>query len=548
MTNENFPLLGELPARAAERWPHQEAMVWATGSMDYVELDGRIDKVACGLMRLGVTAGDKVGLLAGNGPEYVVAIFALWRIRAVAVPLNLRYREADLVDVVRRGECKLLIMTGRAGPIDFADLIRRSLATDLEQGNLRTVVIGDGRLPGSVAWPALEGGDYSSAEWRALSDRRAACTASDLALIVFTSGTTGRPKGVMHDHSCVRGVRDRARLWGVKPGETAINYLPMFHLYSLSEVILQSVFGGCRQVIMERFDADAALDAIERESVNIIHGFETHYADLLNRQAERPRNVRSLRFGTLPSGMDTSAAVAVQVQRVFCPTVTGTSLSESWSWMCTCAPDEPEDVRCYSSGRPLPGLEVRLVDPATDKDVPIGTPGEMWFRGYSIMKGYLGDPRATADTIDADGWLHSGDQGVMRADGFLRFTGRYKEMLKVGGENVSPQGVEQALSELVGEILQVAVVGVPHERLVEVPVAYVVLRDGAAITEEAILSACKGKIASFKIPRRVVIVDALPQTASGKIQRGLIRKRAIEELSLLDEPRFFSLSGEGHAT
>lgn len=529
MTNEDLPLLGELPARAAGKWPQQEALAWAAGSMTYAELDRRIDKVACGLMRSGVNAGDKVGLLVGNGPEYVEAIFALWRIGAAAVPLNLRYREADLADVVRRGGCKLLIFSGRAGPIDFVGMVQRSLEPDLKQGSLRTVLVGEGQMPGAIPWLSLEAAECSPAEQQALRARRASCKASDLALIVFTSGTTGRPKGVMHDHSCVRSVRDRGRLWKVTHGETMLNYLPMFHLYALSEVVLQCVYNGCRQVIMETFDANAALDLIERESVNIIHGFETHYADLLRFQAERPRNVGSLRFGTLPSGLETSAAVAVQVQRAFCPTVTGTSLSESWAWMCTCAIDEPEELRCHSSGRPLPGMELRLIDPETGRDVPPGTPGEMLFRGYSVMKGYFGDAQATAAVLDADGWLHSGDQGVMRPDGCVRFTGRYKEMLKVGGENVSPQGVEQELSELVPDILQVAVIGFPDARLVEVPVAYVILRPGATATEESVIAACKGKIASFKIPRRVVFVDELPQTATGKIQRALIRKAALEQ-------------------
>ncbi|TFZ02929.1 hypothetical protein EZ313_17005 [Ramlibacter henchirensis] len=528
MTNEDLPLLGDLPTRAAAKWPQQQALKWATGAMSYAELDAHIDRVACGLMRNGVNAGDKVGVLVSNGPEYVEAVFALWRIGAVAVPLNLRYREADLADVVRRGGCKVLIFSGRAGPIDFVGLVQRSLGSDLEQGSLRTILVGEGSMPGATTWASLVDTQYSPAEQLALRERRAACKASDLTLIVFTSGTTGRPKGVMHDHSCVRSVRERALLWKVQPGEAMLNYLPMFHLYSLSEAVLQCVYSGCRQVVMENFDANTALDLIEHESVNILHGFETHYGDLLRVQAELPRDVGSLRFGTLPSGLETSAAIAVQVQRVFCPTVTGTGMSESWAWMCTCAIDEPEEMRCHSSGRPLPGMEMRLADPDTGKDVPQGTPGEILFRGYSVMKGYFEDPGATAAVLDADGWLHSGDQGVMRPDGSIRFTGRYKEMLKVGGENVSPQGVEQELSALVPDILQVAVIGVPEPRLVEVPVAYVVLRPGATATEESIIAACKGKIASFKVPRRVVVVAELPQTATGKVQRAVIRKAALE--------------------
>ncbi|GGC89222.1 class I adenylate-forming enzyme family protein [Chelatococcus reniformis] len=532
------PLFGALPALAADQWPERVALTFRGATLTFGELEERVDLAARGLLALGLRPGDKVGLLITNRPEFVIAIFAALRVGCVAVPLNTRYRENDLAYVLARADCRALITVDQSGPVDYLAIVAAILPELSSQPPLlsggfphlqQVIVIGARSLPGTLAWPQLmalgDGVDRAT-----MRRRQDAVSPGDLALVIFTSGTTGHPKGVMHDHSNLRCIAERNALWRLAPGEVTVNYLPMFHLYSLSEIVVSSLLGGVTQIVLETFDAEAVLDLVESERVNIVHGFDTHYADLLRAQARRPRDLASLRFGTFPSGMDSTIPVCLETQSRLCPTVTGIGSSETWSWIATCPIEAPEDERCRLSGRPLPGVEIRMVDPATGTDVPEGTPGEMLFRGYTVMKGYFADPEATAAALDADGWYHSGDQGIMYANGCFRFTGRYKEMLKVGGENVSAQGVEFELKQLVPAIEQVAVVPLRDERLSEVPVAYVVMPEPRALGEDEIIAACRGKIASFKIPRHVFFVDELPQTPSGKVQRYILKARAEDDV------------------
>ncbi|HEX7922467.1 MAG TPA: AMP-binding protein [Bradyrhizobium sp.] len=532
-------VFGNLPAQAAARWPNSPA-VWFKGvDHSFAELDAAIDEAARGLIALGIAPGDKVALLITNRPEFIVALYAVFKIGAVAVPLNTRYRERDLAYVVGFCECKLLISVDRSGPVDYLSLIAEMLpavADGQKDGGTGSfphlrhlVVIGSERPAGCLIWGELIARADAVSRGQ-LAARAAGVRASDTALIVFTSGTTGNPKGVMHNHSALRGCRERVARWRMQPGDCALNYLPMFHMYGLSELVIGSMVAGVRQVVTEVFDAGEALDLIEQQRVQIIHGFDTHYQDLMRALDAKPRDLSSLKFGTFPSGTEGSVPIARAVQGRLCPTVTGMGMSESWAWATMSTLADDEDQRCMTSGRPLEGIEIMVIDPATRAPLPPTVPGEILYRGYSLMQGYFRDPEATARAIDSNGWLHSGDQGVMHPDGFVRFLGRYKEMLRVGGENVSAAGVENELMSLVPEIGQVAVVPYPDPRLNEVVVAYVVGSPGASLRAETIQNACRGKIASFKIPRHVIFVDELPMTASGKVQRTILRDRALTDV------------------
>ena len=537
---------GALPAEAAAAWPDQSALYFKGKDITFSELDRAIDVAARGLMALGVEAGDKVALLVTNRPEFVIAFFAALKVGAVAIPLNTRYRENDLAFVLGFSECKVLITVDRSGPVDYLSIVSAALPEVSTGKKSRTfdrfphlesiVVVGGAQPPGTLSWNQL---NDKAAEVSAeqLARRATSVRPTDTALIIFTSGTTGTPKGVMHNHSAMRACRDRAVLWGLRPGDCTIAYLPMFHVYGLGEIIFAAMVAGMRQIVMDVFDPHEALALIAEHKVQIIHGFDTHYADLMKALDEKPYDLSSLRFGTFPSGSDGSIPVARAAQKRLCPTVTGSGMSEAWGWVTSGSLTDTEEQRCDTSGRAMPGIECRIVDPVTGVPVPDGTTGEIVYRGYSIMQGYLRDPEATARTIDADGWLHSGDQGVMLPGGFVRFMGRYKEMLRVGGENVSPVGVENELLTLVPAIDQVAVVPYPDERLNEVVVAYVTAKAGKALEPDDVVAACRGKIASFKIPRHVLLVDQLPMTASGKVQRTLLRQRALVDVPQSQESR-----------
>jgi fatty-acyl-CoA synthase len=259
----------------------------------------------------------------------------------------------------------------------------------------------------------------------------------------------------------------------------------------------------------------------------VLHGFDTHYQELLEAHARSPQDVGSVRTGILAAGMVSSTAVARRARALFGPLASGYGMSEFGVGAAIGALDSTEEQSCEASGVPAPGYEIRVIDPGTGRDQPVGTPGEILVRGYALMRGYYDKPEATAAAIDSEGWLHTGDMGLFRFDGHLRFMGRYKDMLKIGGENVDPMEVEAFLM-VHPAVNLAAVVGYPDPRLSEVAVAFVRREAGHAITEDELLAHCRGRIASFKIPRRVFFVDDFPWTSSGKIQKVKLREEALQ--------------------
>jgi fatty-acyl-CoA synthase len=332
---------------------------------------------------------------------------------------------------------------------------------------------------------------------------------------------------VMHSHAIVRNVIDRASRMGITETDVIMNYLPLFHLYGFSEGLLMSMLTGACQVLTETFAPGEVLDLIRQEAATLLSGFDIHFKELCEAQERGPRDVSSVRTGILASGMSSSVPTARRARRVFGkPFLSGYGMSEFGVGATLSFLDSSEEQCVEASGYPAPGYEIRVVDPETGRDRPRGEPGEILVRSYMVMQGYYKNSEETARTIDTDGWLHTGDMGILRPDGHLRFVGRYKDMLKIGGENVDPMEVE---AYLMGHpaVNLAAVVAYPDARLSEVGVAFVRLEAGQALSEEQVLDYCRGKIASFKIPRRVIFVDEYPMTSSGKIQKAKLREEAL---------------------
>jgi fatty-acyl-CoA synthase len=510
----------------------REALVFQDRRWSFAELARDVDDVARGLLHLGIGPGDRVALWMVNRPEWIHAALAVMRIGAVLVPVNTRFRTDDLAYVLGQSDSAALIIAARSGPVDYLGMVRALLPSlgsadivqDAKLSALRRVVLLGEAAPGTVAWPALlDGGAHVSPA--ALRARVDAVDPNAAAFLMYTSGTTGFPKGAMHGHAIVRNVADRAWRMAITHADTILMYLPLYHLFGFSEGMLMSLATGARQVLTETFDPDESLRLLEAERATILHGFDTHFKDLLEAQARAPRDVCSVRTGILASGMSSSIPIARQARAVFGPLVSGYGMSEFGVGATLSALDSTEEQCAEASGFPAPGYEVRVMDPATGRDQSAGTPGEILVRSYMMMQGYHRKPEETAKAIDAEGWMHTGDMGLLGADGHLRFMGRYKDMLKIGGENVDPMEVEAYLMSH-PDINLAAVVGLPDARLSEVAVAFVRLEPGQHLPEAAVIDFCRSKIASFKIPRHVVVVPDFPWTGSGKIQKAKLRDEA----------------------
>ncbi|HJQ59365.1 MAG TPA: AMP-binding protein [Vineibacter sp.] len=530
---------GDLPAEIAARFPDAEGLVFDGRRHTFSQLAARVDEAAKRLMAAGVGHGEHVALWLNNSDDWIFIFFGALKIGAVVVPVNTRFRVRDLAYVVRQSDSTLLITHDRAGPIDYLAMVREAIrlpadgarVTDPEFPVLRQVIIlGDAPHAGTTDWAALAaaGDRVSDAE---LAARARAVDPDSPALIMYTSGTTGFPKGVVHNHILIRNVEERAFRMAYSRNDVILNYLPLFHAFGLSEGPLISMLSGAKQIVTATFDPEASLDLIERERVSIVHGFEAHMKGLTEAQEARPRDVSSLRTGIFAAGMLSATPVVRRGARVLAPlkNLSAYGMTECWLGAGLCALDDDERHRCETSGYPGLGYEVRIVDPATGMHMPVGVPGELQVRGYSVMREYYKKPVETAATFAEDGWLKTGDTAVWLEDGYIRFLGRYKDMLKVGGENVDPMETEGLLLEH-PDVRQVAVVGLPDPRLSEVPVAYVERAPGAAIDAETVIAFCRGKVASFKVPRHVVFIDTFPMTESGKIKKTELRDDAKRRL------------------
>jgi fatty-acyl-CoA synthase len=529
--------LGSLPDHAARRWGAREALYFNGRRWSFAELSASVDRLARGLIALGVRPGEKVALWMVNRPEFIEAMFAVIKIGAVLVPINTRLRTEDTAYILGQSDASVLLVADRSGPVDYLGMVKE-LAPSLRAGNVReerfkhlrlVVSAGDERHADTLHWSAARaaGDPVGTAALRA---RAAEVDPDATAFFMYTSGTTGFPKGAMHDHAIIRNLVDRAFRMAVTPADTIMMYLPLFHLFGFSDGALMSMLTGARQVLTETFDPAESLALIEQERATILHGFDTHFKELMEAHERFPRDVSSVRTGILATGMSSSVPIARKARKVLGRFLSGYGMSEFGVGAALSALDSTEEQCCEASGFPAPGYEIRVVDPATGADQPPGTPGEILVRSYMTMQGYYGKPAETAQALDRDGWLHSGDMGIIRSDGHLRFMGRYKDMLKIGGENVDPMEVEAFLMSLAG-INLAAVVSFPDARLSEVGVAFVRREPGHPVTDGEVLAQCKGRIASFKIPRHVIFVDDFPMTSSGKIQKVKLREEALRRIA-----------------
>ncbi len=468
-------------------------------------------------------------------------MFALAKIGAVHVPINTRFRTVDLAQVLERSNTSTLITHDASGPVDYLAMVRKLAELDgagdarrVRSRRLpdleRVIVVSDREYSGAWSWPELLEA-ARSVDAAAVTARAAAVRPTDTVFIMYTSGTTGFPKGVMRDHFLLAHLADRYRRLQSSERDVFVNYLPLFHIFGYVDGPLGSMLAGYGQILTDTFDPDEPLDLIEREGATHIDGFDTHLKLLVDAQESRSRNLSTLRTGVIAAGATSATPIVYRARKVLAPLrhLTAYGMTEVGATISLSFLDSTEEQACEASGAPCEGFEVRVIDPDTGRDQPCGTPGEVVVRTRYLMQGYYRDPESTARAVDTDGWFHTGDAGILRPDGHLRFVGRYKDMIKVGGENVDPTEVESYLNGYPG-VSQAAVVSYPDARLGEMVVAFIQVTSGARVAPEGVIAFCRGRIASFKIPRHVFVVDELPMTSSGKVQKARLRDTARERL------------------
>lgn len=533
-----------LVADAAERFGDDEALVDASERVTFSELATRALDVTRAAIGIGIENGDTVAIWAPNSVSWAVAALGLVGSGAVLVPINTRFKGAEAAHVLRSSGARALFTVESFLGNDYPDMLDGEDVPDLE----RMVLLGDSAgAPVEEVTNVDEVPVYGWSEFLAADDGVVECGSGiaghrittadaearwksvgpdDLSDLMFTSGTTGRPKGAMTTHAqSLRAFRTWAAIVGLGRGDRYLVVNPFFHTFGYKAGLLASLMEGATVVPVDVFDVDKVLGTVAAERISVIPGPPTLYQSILDRADRRDHDLSSLRLAVTGA-----AVVPVElVERMrselgFETVLTAYGLTESTGVVTMCRRGDEPDVIASTSGRAIPGLEVSVVD-ADGKEVPRGEPGEVVVRGYTVVSGYFGDPGASAEVVDADGWLHTGDVGVMDEAGNVRITDRTKDMYVVGGFNAYPAEIEGILLRHPG-VSQVAVVGVPDDRMGEVGCAFVVPSPGADDTSlpEQIVAWSRDEMANYKVPRHVRIVDALPLNASGKVLKTELRK------------------------
>ncbi|MEZ5638032.1 MAG: AMP-binding protein [Burkholderiaceae bacterium] len=540
--------LGTLIDRQAEALADQDAVVYRYPEIDldlrlgFRQLRDRVNAVAKGLIALGVGAGDKVAVLATNVPEWLLLELAVPKIGAVLVTVNTNFRRSELDYLLRQAEVHTLVLIAEHRGNRYADTVAQlvpelaSLADPVRAAIAsrdfpqlrRAVLIGDaaGR-PGLMSFDQLvdAGAAVSDA---ALGDRQAAVQPDDVSQIQFTSGTTGAPKGAMITH---RGTINNARLFGLRAGfrqgDRMVTAMPFFHTAGNVLDVLGLMVHGGTLVKAIQFEPLKMLELVQQERATILHGVPTMLIAMLQHPQAAEFDCSSLRL-VISGGTPIPVPVLEQVKAQFgADPVIGFGMTEA-SPMVTATPaSDSFDLKSATVGRPLPHVGVKIVD-TEGATVPLDQPGELLVRGFGVMKGYFKMPDKTAEAIDADGWLHSGDLATMDSAGYIRIVGRIKDMIIRGGENIYPAEVETFLMRHPA-IRQAQVVGIPDPYMGEEAAAFIQLREGHSVTEDALREHCRANMARHKLPKVFRFVDDFPTTPSGKVRKFELRDQLVAE-------------------
>jgi HIP---CoA ligase len=522
MRSGGWDSIPAMTAATAQRCGDGLAVADGDTRLTWAELHDRAQTFGAALAASGIGPGDRVALWAPNGGEWIVAVLGLWRAGAVLVPVNTRFKGAEAADILGRSRAKALVTVTDFLGTDYLGMLE---ATGTKLPGLETVVVARGPAPERAeTWDGFlaRATDEARAE---VARRSAEVGEADPSDILFTSGTTGAPKGVVMTHGrTLRVATDWADMTGLGPDDRYLMVNPYFHMFGLKAGILACVSAGAAMFPEPVFDVDRVLARVADEGISVLPGPPTLYQSILDHADRGSRDLSSLRVAVTGAADIPVTLIGRVLDELPFPTIiTGYGLTEAGTASATALGDDPETI-ATTVGRARPGFEIRIVADQ-DRDLPARETGEILLRGPSIMAGYLDDPAGTAAALSADGWLRTGDLGLLDDRGCLRIVGRAKDMFIVGGFNAYPAEIENHLLRH-PEVQQAAVIGIPDERLGEVGMAFVVTRSGDPAVGAGILAWCRDEIANYKVPRAIEIVDELPVNATGKVEKNVLRERA----------------------
>jgi len=535
--------IGYFLEKGVEKHPDRDFMVYPDRDLrlSYKEFDDRVNLLAKGLLSIGIKKGDHVGIWALNVPDWLTFMFATAKIGVVLVTVNTAYRSHELAYVMEQSDMKALAIIDGFRDIDYVQTVYE-LVPELktqERGELKSekfpylesvIYIGPEKHRGMYNTPELLllGKHTSDDELTRIKD---SLDCDEVINMQYTSGTTGFPKGVMLTH---RNILNNGYYIGERQKFTGKDRLcitvPLFHCFGIVLGIMATLTHGVTNVMVEVFDPLLVLAAVQKEKCTALYGVPTMFIAEYSHPMFDMFDLSTLRTGIMAGSTPPIEAMKKVVKDMHMSEVTSVyGLTEGSPGFTQTSTDDPFDKRVETVGKKLPECEVKIVDPETGETLGPNETGEICCKGYNVMKGYYKMPEKTTEVIDKEGWLHSGDLATVDEEGYYSIVGRIKDMIIRGGENIYPREIEEFLYTMPG-ILDVQVVGIPDEKYGELVGAFIILAEGADLTEEDVRDFALTKIARYKVPKHVLFVDEFPLTASGKIQKFKLREQAVELL------------------
>ena len=515
---------------AAKRWDNREAMVFENGTLTYRQLEESSSVMARGFLSLGIGRGDVVAIWMAGYAEWPPIYYGLARIGARMVPVNTRYKPHEVEYVLNKSKARLLIFKDEPPAKKDYKTLLYELCPEIE-GGLKNqprsrlpylehvIAIAGQPVPGCLPFAELRAAGSRTSQEK-LTEAENKVQPDDVALLQFTSGTTADPKGAMlYQMAMLRGAYYPSQPLRLSERDRYFSPQPFFHAGGSIKVMMAPIVTGCTMIVQSYFEPGEALYLMEKYQCNVTMGHQPHYIEYLNHPDLKKRKLH-LDRGLIFASPEVNRRVReeLRMEKLISPY----GLTETHLGGTSCETDDPVDKRMNTVGRPMLGVEMAICSPERPDFMPPGRQGEVCFRGWCTMKGYFDDPERTAAVLDSDGWLRTGDLGVLDDEGYLRLIGRIKDMVRVGGENVAAADVEGFLLRH-DKIKQAVVVGMPDQRLGEVCAAFVELKSASQATEEEVLRYCRDGLASFKAPRKIIFIDDWPMTGAGKIQRYVLR-------------------------